>query len=370
MSPVAPTLTSCSTRSSPAARFPTPRTTDRRCGCVLRWARLDRARRPGTPRRARRSRPTTSTTGCAPSRPPRPSRPSGSPSALGVPFELHVVVVAHGPNLEARARDARRSVLPVRRDDRSHRRRPGRDRAACDLLRGSGGDGLAAIEPGPTHPILALRRAETEAVCATLGIDPVRDASNGTWPGWRNRVRHELLPLAADIAGRDVAPLLARTADLLRDEHDAARCARGRPRPHRRQGGGRSPPGARAAGAAPVAHRVGLPARRRRDRAGARRGTRRGPGVRAAGRAPGRTFGTAVPHRRAGQVESSPATSRTTPLTGRLNASEAAREVGARHHAAPLHLDPQGQARDLRAPRRLRRQPPARAPAGGDHLDP
>jgi tRNA(Ile)-lysidine synthase len=138
---------------------------------------------------------------------------------LGVAFALHVVEVAHGPNLEARARDARRSVLPVGAmtghtlDDQA-------ETVLMRLLRGSGGEGLAAIEPGATHPILALRRAETEAVCAALGIDPVRDASNGRWPGWRNRVRAELLPLAADIAGRDVAPLLARTADLLRAEHD------------------------------------------------------------------------------------------------------------------------------------------------------
>ena len=138
---------------------------------------------------------------------------------LGAPFVLHVVAVTHGPNLEARARDARRSVLPAGAmtghtlDDQA-------ETVLMRLLRGSGGDGLAAIDPGPTHPILRLRRTETEAVCAALGIVPVRDASNGTWPGWRNRVREELLPLAADIAGRDVAPLLARTADLLRAEHD------------------------------------------------------------------------------------------------------------------------------------------------------
>jgi tRNA(Ile)-lysidine synthase len=35
---------------------------------------------------------------------------------------------------------------------------------------------------------------------------------------WRNRVRHELLPLANDIAGRDLTPILARTAGLLRDD--------------------------------------------------------------------------------------------------------------------------------------------------------
>ncbi len=34
----------------------------------------------------------------------------------------------------------------------------------------------------------------------------------------RTRVRHELLPLMADIAARDVVPLLTRTADLLADD--------------------------------------------------------------------------------------------------------------------------------------------------------
>jgi tRNA(Ile)-lysidine synthase len=80
------------------------------------------------------------------------------------------------------------------------------------LLRGSGGDGLSGIEPGPRHPILALRRIDTEAVCAEVGIEPVRDASNVSPAMLRNRVRHELLPLANDIAGRDVVPLIARTA--------------------------------------------------------------------------------------------------------------------------------------------------------------
>ncbi|MEI7548345.1 MAG: TilS substrate-binding domain-containing protein, partial [Actinomycetota bacterium] len=36
----------------------------------------------------------------------------------------------------------------------------------------------------------------------------------------RTRVRRELLPLMADIARRDLAPLLARQADLARDESD------------------------------------------------------------------------------------------------------------------------------------------------------
>ena len=138
---------------------------------------------------------------------------------IGVEFVRHTVDVGRGPNLEARAREARRSVLPAgamtghTADDQA-------ETVLIRLLRGSGSEGLSAIAPGPTHPLLALRRSDTEAVCAALGIEPVRDPSNDTWPGWRSRVRHELLPLAADIAGRDVVPILVRSAGLLRDEHE------------------------------------------------------------------------------------------------------------------------------------------------------
>lgn len=138
---------------------------------------------------------------------------------LGVGFEVHVVDVGSGPNLEARARAARLGVLPAG-SMTGHTADDQAETLLLRLLRGSGSDGLSAMAPGMVHPILGLRRAETERTCALLGLDPVRDASNTTWPGWRNRVRHELLPLAVDIAGRDVVPILGRTADLLRDEHE------------------------------------------------------------------------------------------------------------------------------------------------------
>ncbi len=146
-------------------------------------------------------------------------RARGIAEQLGAEFVLHLADIGHGPNLEARARAARLAVLP--RDAMTgHTADDQAETVLMRLLRGSGGDGLSAITPGPSHPILGLRRSETEFACAALGIEPVRDASNRDWPGWRNRVRHELLPLAADIAGRDLAPILARTADLLRDEQD------------------------------------------------------------------------------------------------------------------------------------------------------
>ena len=136
---------------------------------------------------------------------------------LGVDVVVHHVSVPTGPNLEARARDARRDVLPVGAmtghtlDDQA-------ETLLLRLLRGSGTTGLAAIAPGPAHPLLALRRTDTRAVCAQIGVEPVTDPSNVDPGMWRNRVRHELLPLMADIARRDVAPILARTSDLLRDD--------------------------------------------------------------------------------------------------------------------------------------------------------
>ena len=91
-------------------------------------------------------------------------------------------------------------------------------------MRGSGALGLSAITPGPTRPLLRLRRAETEAIAAGVaaqhGVAIVSDRSNADPAFRRNRVRHEVLPLLASVADRDVVPLLTRTADLLRADDD------------------------------------------------------------------------------------------------------------------------------------------------------
>ncbi|MCD9624651.1 tRNA lysidine(34) synthetase TilS [Rhabdothermincola salaria] len=138
---------------------------------------------------------------------------------LGAGFRAERVEVAPGSNLEARARAARHAVLGSRAalghtaDDQA-------ETVLVNLLRGAALDGLAGMRPGPRHPILALRRADTHALCAALGLDPVHDPSNTDPAFVRNRVRHELLPLMADIGGRDPVPLLARQADVLRTVAD------------------------------------------------------------------------------------------------------------------------------------------------------
>lgn len=138
---------------------------------------------------------------------------------FGASFLARRAVVDSGPNLEARARAARYAVLPPdvatghTADDQA-------ETVLLNMLRGSGLDGMAGMKPGARRPIIRLRRAETRALCASLGLATVDDPSNDDVSFRRNRVRHELLPLLDAIAGRDVAALLARQADCLRDEAD------------------------------------------------------------------------------------------------------------------------------------------------------
>jgi tRNA(Ile)-lysidine synthase len=139
--------------------------------------------------------------------------------SLGVTFRAERVDLVDGPNLEARARTARhRAVGPDAlwghtADDQA-------ETIVLNLMRGAGLSGLAGIRADRRHPILALRRAETTALCAALGLVPVRDPSNHDPRFRRNRVRAELLPLLDDVARRDVVEVIARQAGVLREIDD------------------------------------------------------------------------------------------------------------------------------------------------------
>lgn len=127
-----------------------------------------------------------------------------------------VVAVRPGPNLEARARATRYAALPPdvltghTADDQA-------ETVLLNLLRGAGLSGLAGMDPA-RRPIRRLRRHETRALCASLGLEVVEDPTNIDPSFRRNRVRHELLPLLSEIAERDVVPVLARQAELTRDD--------------------------------------------------------------------------------------------------------------------------------------------------------
>jgi hypoxanthine phosphoribosyltransferase len=166
-------------------------------GCVVTAVHVDHGLRPGSEAEA--------------------EVVASAAARFGARFESHRVTVVPGPNLEARARAARFGVLPGdvatghTMDDQA-------ETILVNLLRGAGADGLAGMEPGARHPILGLRRHETHALCAAVGLVPVCDESNDDPAFVRNRIRHELLPLCAAVAGRDPVPLLARQAGVLRDE--------------------------------------------------------------------------------------------------------------------------------------------------------
>jgi tRNA(Ile)-lysidine synthase len=136
---------------------------------------------------------------------------------FGARFARRHLDVPAGPNLEERWRDARRAALPAGALT-GHTADDVAETVLLNLVRGAGLDGLAGIRPGPTKPILGLRRADTRALCRSLGLEAVHDPTNDDPAFRRNRVRHELAPLLDAIAGRDVAAVLVRQAALLRDE--------------------------------------------------------------------------------------------------------------------------------------------------------
>jgi tRNA(Ile)-lysidine synthase len=87
-----------------------------------------------------------------------------------------------------------------------------------NLLRGAGMRGLSGMQGGPAHPILQLRRSDTVALCEALGIAVFHDPSNDDERFQRNRIRHEALPLLQSISKRDVVSVIARQAELVRDD--------------------------------------------------------------------------------------------------------------------------------------------------------
>jgi tRNA(Ile)-lysidine synthase len=136
---------------------------------------------------------------------------------LGVTFHAERIELDDGPNLEARARAARRRVLGPdvltghTADDQA-------ETVLLALLRGSGATGLAGMTPGATKPLLGLRRHHTRTLCEMMNLPVANDPTNSHSRFRRNRIRHELLPLIGHIAERDVTPLITRAADLLRDD--------------------------------------------------------------------------------------------------------------------------------------------------------
>ncbi|HUJ05808.1 MAG TPA: tRNA lysidine(34) synthetase TilS [Streptosporangiaceae bacterium] len=92
------------------------------------------------------------------------------------------------------------------------------------LARGSGARSLAGMDESSgryLRPLLGMRRAQTRAACAALGLDPWDDPQNQDQAFARTRVRGQVLPLMEELLGPGVTEALARTAAQLRADADA-----------------------------------------------------------------------------------------------------------------------------------------------------
>ena len=133
--------------------------------------------------------------------------------SLGAAAVSVTAMVGDGPNLEARAREARLDALPDgvltghTADDQA-------ETVLLNLLRGSGVHGSAGIGDPGRRPLLGLRRSETRALCVACGLELLDDPMNDDPRFVRNRIRNEVLPLLAEVSDRDPVPLLARHAGL------------------------------------------------------------------------------------------------------------------------------------------------------------
>ena len=92
------------------------------------------------------------------------------------------------------------------------------------LARGSGARSMAGMAPAAgryLRPLLGLRRDQTVAACAALGLTAWQDPQNQDPAFTRSRVRMRILPLMEELIGPGVTESLARTADQLRSDADA-----------------------------------------------------------------------------------------------------------------------------------------------------
>ena len=87
------------------------------------------------------------------------------------------------------------------------------------LARGSGARSLAGMDASAgryLRPLLGVRRAQTAAACAALGLRAWDDPQNADPAFARNRVRLRVLPLLEEQLGPGITEALARTAGQLR----------------------------------------------------------------------------------------------------------------------------------------------------------
>jgi tRNA(Ile)-lysidine synthase len=150
---------------------------------------------------------------------------------LAFPCEIRKVNVELTDGLEASARRARYQALEEFAKSKGavgillgHTKDDQAETVLLGLARGSGARSLSgmAIENGIyLRPFLNITRAETEAACKELNLEPWNDPHNEDLNFLRVRVRKNVLPNLEQELGPGISDALVRSAALLRDDADA-----------------------------------------------------------------------------------------------------------------------------------------------------
>ena len=91
------------------------------------------------------------------------------------------------------------------------------------LLRGTGPLGLQGILPtrdSRIRPLLCVTRSEIRDYLAESGTDFCEDSSNGDTMYFRNKIRHDLIPLLRDSFSPNITGVLQRLAELSRVQEE------------------------------------------------------------------------------------------------------------------------------------------------------
>jgi tRNA(Ile)-lysidine synthase len=154
---------------------------------------------------------------------------AGLAAGLGVPFfSTRIRAGELTGNLEAASRERRRAFLDevrqsgFRRVALAHSRDDRAETLLLNLLRGSGLEGLVAMEPVNDwliRPLIETTRGEIEAYLQAIGQSWREDLTNQDLRFARNRIRHQVLPDLASGFNPRLSDALARTIDILTAEN-------------------------------------------------------------------------------------------------------------------------------------------------------
>ncbi|MGJ3508042.1 tRNA lysidine(34) synthetase TilS [Enemella sp. A6] len=135
---------------------------------------------------------------------------------------VRVTVTDRGTGPEAAAREARYNALSEAAEELDavvllgHTMDDQAETVLLGLARGSGTRSLAGMPAQRgrfRRPLLGIRRRQTVAACAELGLRPWHDPHNADSSYTRVRVRERVLPVLATELGPGIVEALARTAE-------------------------------------------------------------------------------------------------------------------------------------------------------------